>query len=1313
MPIEQRPDRVPGPYLDLVGAGGEKLDVRGVYRIPIRILGRIVHNHFYVVRGLTSDSIIGNDFIENHGLSYDSISKQPFFQSSLNWTRGSLVSACQVTIPARSSRAIRVKAKSIPGVVAPGPTVAISSISTTSSPVVGNDSLVNIEEDGSTWVIVDNIHDTDFEIPRNGFVGTVEKVNEKDVFKLDLEDAPPPKSVPPPRSKPETAKLEMLLSEIREQVKDLPSDLQDLYINLVINNHDVFSADKMDLGQTEDMEHSIHLKDPAPVFTKQFRIPEHHRSVLIEHLQKWIQLKVVSPSRSMFNSPIFCVPKKDGSLRAVLDFRKLNDKSYMDKYSQREISECIDTIGRHQSYIFSSLDLTAGFWQMPLAPKSRPFTAFTIPGIGSFEWNVTPMGLLGSPATFGRLMDHVMRDLKVICYQDDVLVHSKSHMEQIHQLQECFDRLRGHGLKLNIKKCSFGQTNVPYLGYSLTPNGVLPGTEKTEAIKSCEPPRNTRQVREFVGLCNYFRSSISNFALIAKPLNELTSNKAKWEKGQLPPDALAAFQKLKNALINPPVLAYPDPNLDYFLWVDAAVGNETRPGGVGAALIQVSPQGIPQAIGFASKCLQKHENNYSAYLLEQFAIHFGVKYFSHYLKGRPFTIYSDHKPLTHKLSPVHEKTFNNFDYFMQGYNYVIEHKPGRENVVADFLSRNANSAKNKAEVIAVIDLGITNLAELQDRDEKILKLKDALSKSETETSSGISNLKGCLSLDKDILFHKHGNKKRIFAPESLRKRIIQTAHNSLLGGHMGIFKTKGRILERYYWPSLHRDVADHIKTCLSCQRNKPWNRPQRVPMIPLPATDHINARIHIDLFGPLKVSGRGKRYIMVITDSFSKYVELAATVTKEAEEIARAIYDTWISRFTCPKVVVTDNGKEFANKILGALLEHFRVVHNRTSPYHPECNSSSEVFNRTMRQFLQATVEPPYLEWEHLLPSLRLAYNTSVSKATQATPFSLVYAAQPHMPFFDFEKTISYEEDQVEILRELEYVRKRAKENNIRYKQMYAKQYDDKYRVENTQIQVGDFVFVEKCQKQQQANPKLQPLFLGPFKVLEVNDSNIRYKQGKKEKLIHLNHVKKAFMPLQSLMDLEEDDLINLETAKNVSKNVQNSNSANSRPRTSKDADEIAAGNSNSHFASRNDSTISENVSPSVMQNEGRSLIPTSDEERPLHGPSSSPAPEHGAQVSLPAQTPSLHGTSPQGEEERREEESNTANSPPAAARSPSSPLEQDEPVVVAPPAQPEGRLTRSKGQAPPEPLVPRFPIGSRAYIKHRDRMDGTSYSND
>ena len=147
-------------------------------------------------------------------------------------------------------------------------------------------------------------------------------------------------------------------------------------------------------------------------------------------------------------------------------------------------------------------------------------------------------------------------------------------------LQSCFNRIQANGLKLNVAKCNFGQENVPYLGFTLTPKGILPGQDKTEAIKHCPPPATVRQVREFLGLCNYFRASVKGFAHIAAPLNRLLTNESEWKGGKLPPEEQKAFETLQEKLLNPPVLAYPNPKLDYHLMEDASIGSEDIPGGI-------------------------------------------------------------------------------------------------------------------------------------------------------------------------------------------------------------------------------------------------------------------------------------------------------------------------------------------------------------------------------------------------------------------------------------------------------------------------------------------------------------------------------------------------------------------------------------------------------------------------------------------------------------------------------------------------------------------------------------------------------------
>jgi hypothetical protein len=168
------------------------------------------------------------------------------------------------------------------------------------------------------------------------------------------------------------------------------------------------------------------------------------------------------------------------------------------------------------------------------------------------------MGLLGCPASFQRLMEGVMRNiLNVIVYIDDLLVHTTTHEEHLKVLEKVLERLDSHNLKINLDKCFFGNKEVSYLGFTLTPAGIKSGKNKLKAIKNAKPPTDVKTIRSFVGLCNFFRNHIKNFAIIAAPLFKLTHKHSGYKGGPLPKEAMDAFSNLNNSLTSEPVMAFP------------------------------------------------------------------------------------------------------------------------------------------------------------------------------------------------------------------------------------------------------------------------------------------------------------------------------------------------------------------------------------------------------------------------------------------------------------------------------------------------------------------------------------------------------------------------------------------------------------------------------------------------------------------------------------------------------------------------------------------------------------------------------------
>jgi hypothetical protein len=247
---------------------------------------------------------------------------------------------------------------------------------------------------------------------------------------------------------------------------------------------------------------------------------------------------------------------------------------------------------------------------MKLDPESQPLTAFTIPNRGQFHWITSPMGLLGCPASFQRLMEQVLRGLQhILIYIDDVLIHTDTHEKHLEALEQVLLRLHQHHLKINLDKCLFGDQQVSYLGFTLTPEGIKPGEPKLKSIRNAAPPTDIKEIRSFMGLCNFFRHHVQNFAIIAAPLFKLTRQDSGYLSGSLPDSALEAFKTLQTQLSKQPALAFPRNDWEYLLITEAHLPDQDSPGGLCANLAQRNDQGKIQIILHASRQLKENEKN--------------------------------------------------------------------------------------------------------------------------------------------------------------------------------------------------------------------------------------------------------------------------------------------------------------------------------------------------------------------------------------------------------------------------------------------------------------------------------------------------------------------------------------------------------------------------------------------------------------------------------------------------------------------------------------------------------------------------------
>ena len=316
-------------------------------------------------------------------------------------------------------------------------------------------------------------------------------------------------------------------------------------------------------GRTDLAEHQIPTKAEArPVRLPAYRVPHAYKDVVREELREMLAQGIVEPSISGWSSPIVLVKKGDGSLRLCIDYRRLNDVSAMDAYPMPRIDDLIDQLGKAK-YI-STLDLTRGYWQIPVAAEDRPKTAFSSP-FGLFQFRVMPFGLQSAPATFQRLIDQVIRGLKgTAAYLDDIIVFSQDWESHLAQLRAVLRRLKEAGpLTVRPKKCSLGMRQCIYLGHVVGNGCVQPEANKVEAVRDFTRPTTKKQVRAFLGLSGYYRRFIPRYSSISTPLTDLKKKslpfKVQWTR-----QCEEAFIKLKQCLCTAPVLTNPDFEKTFF-----------------------------------------------------------------------------------------------------------------------------------------------------------------------------------------------------------------------------------------------------------------------------------------------------------------------------------------------------------------------------------------------------------------------------------------------------------------------------------------------------------------------------------------------------------------------------------------------------------------------------------------------------------------------------------------------------------------------------------------------------------------------------
>lgn len=388
---------------------------------------------------------------------------------------------------------------------------------------------------------------------------------------------------------------------------------------------DTFSRDEMDLGLTHLTEHSIPTGDATPVKQPPRRVPLAHANDEKKAIEELKAKGVIRDSVSPWASPIVLVAKKDGGVRPCVDYRRVNQLVKPDGFPLPRIQDCLDAVAG--STLFSTFDLTSGYFQIPVKEEDISKTAFVCK-YGHFEMTRMPFGLNNSASTFQRTMEMALQGLQwVTCliYIDDIIVFGKNFSQHIQRVEEVFDRIKAAGLKLKPAKSYMLQKEVVFLGHVVSGEGVRPSPTNIAKILDWPRPKTARQIKQFVAMGSYYRRYIKDFASLVRPLVDLTKKGRKfvWSSS-----CEQAFEFLKKALVSTDIMGYPlNEAGEFILDVDASGI------GIGAILHQIQGD-RERVIAYASRALNKAESNYCITEKELLAVRFFIEYFRQYLLGR-------------------------------------------------------------------------------------------------------------------------------------------------------------------------------------------------------------------------------------------------------------------------------------------------------------------------------------------------------------------------------------------------------------------------------------------------------------------------------------------------------------------------------------------------------------------------------------------------------------------------------------------------------------------------------------------------------
>lgn len=714
------------------------------------------------------------------------------------------------------------------------------------------------------------------------------------------------------------------------------------------------------LNFTTAIEHNIDTGIAPPVFRPQYNMSPTKLAEMKMEIKKMEEQGIISEiKQTAWRSPMIAVKKKDGGLRLVLDARELNKITIPNAKPIRDGNTIIAQL-RHAKFK-STIDLSQAFHQILLSLASREKTAFAI-GSKMYCYNRMTMGLRGSPATLATLIDDIFEDLYpyAFAYVDDFVIATETFEEHIRILKIIAVRLAEKNLAISPNKSNFCCKQLEFLGYILNEEGLAVNPEKTEAIREYPKPKVVKDVRRLLGAAGWYRRFIRNYAAITAPLTDLITTKTTkviWNE-----QAEIAFDRLKECLASPPVLAMCDYDRPFKIFCDASDL-------AGAAILTQDFEEGNKPVFYHSFKFTPTQQRYSATERECLAVIKAIEKFRPYVEGSKFEVVTDHAALQWLMNVKDRKgRIARWAIRLQAYagDMITSHRQGKAMEFPDALSR----AVEMIEVNpATTDRWYNGLVQ---------KLKTTeLDRYKTEN---------------DLVYHRHkfstysGERLwTICVPKEQRNEVLQENHDQY--SHPGIWRTMRRIRNTYHWPNLNEDVYNYVRKCEVCKVVKPSNENRNTPIGQFRHPEEAGNMLSIDIMGEWPTSRYNNKYVFVVIDCYTKYIWAKpmrnCTTTAVVSYLENWVYTT----NGCPRQIISDNGVQFTSKHFENMCKTRGIKHQTTPRYHPKANPV-ESTNKTIKNAIKTYLanETQHSGWEDHFNTVIYHLNSTPHTATGRTP---------------------------------------------------------------------------------------------------------------------------------------------------------------------------------------------------------------------------------------------------------------------------------------------------------------------------------------